>query len=72
MAGRFGQAHISRNHGLEHLRTKKTPEIGRDLTGERGSLVVHSENNALDFESRIQIAANPHQRVEQLGNAFER
>lgn len=71
MAGRFGQANVSRNHGLEDLRTEKAAKIGRNLAGKRGALVVHRQDDAFDFEFRIQIAANTHEGVEKLGNAFE-
>lgn len=71
VAGSFGEPHIPRNHAFEDLRAKETSEIGSDLARESRSLVIHSEDDALDGEGRIERSANTHQGIEQLGNAFE-
>src|ERR1700733_3196059 len=70
-ARRLREAHISRYQSLEDLGAEKTAQIGGDLARERGSLVIHRQKNAFDLEFRIQRATDAHQRVEQLGDAFQ-
>src|SRR5215470_8159665 len=67
----FCQANIARNHALKDLGAEKTAQIGCHLAGKRGALVVHRQENALDFQARVEGAANSHQGVEQLRHAFQ-
>src|SRR5262245_802665 len=52
-ARRFCQAYIARNDALKDLSPEKTAQVGRDLSGKRGALVIHGEQNAFDFETWV-------------------
>src|SRR5579859_2520881 len=67
----FRKPDVPRNHALEYLRTKEAAQVSRDLAGERRSFVVHREENALNFQRRIEGSPDSHQRIEKLGNAFK-
>src|SRR5712672_1072806 len=71
MAWCLRQTHISRNYRLKHLRTEETAQIGSDLLGKGGSLVVHGQNDALYGQIRIQSSSDAHQGVKQFRDAFE-
>jgi|HubBroStandDraft_5_1064220.scaffolds.fasta_scaffold02076_2 hypothetical protein len=71
VAGRFCQADIARNDGFKDLRAEKAAEIGGNLLGKRGAVVVHREKDAFDREGRIDGASEAHQGVEEFGDAFE-
>ena len=66
------QPYIARNDGFEDLLAEETPQIGADLLGERGSLVIHGEEDSFNAELAIQSPADAHERVEQFRNSFER
>jgi len=68
----FGQPDVPWNDGREYLRAEEASQVGGNLARKRGALVVHGEQDTFYAQRRIQRAANPHQRVEQLGDAFER
>src|ERR1700674_2967791 len=53
-AGRFRQANIARNHALKDLGSKKTAQIRGNLPRKRRSLIVHCEENPLDFKTWVQ------------------
>src|SRR5579862_227762 len=72
VAWRLGQLYVTRDHRRENLRTEETPEIRGDLARECCALIVHGEQDALNSKRWIQRAADPHQCVQQLGDAFER
>ena len=71
VARRLGQANIPRNDALENLGAEERAQVGGDLLGKRGAVVVHREKNALDGERWIDGAAETGQRVEKLGHALE-
>src|SRR5882672_8625227 len=50
---RFRQANIARNHALKDLRSKETPQIRGNLPRKRRPLVIHGEQNALDFQTWV-------------------
>ncbi|HEY4839768.1 MAG TPA: hypothetical protein VIH72_14225 [Candidatus Acidoferrales bacterium] len=64
MTWSLGQTNIPWNHGREDLCAEEAAQVGGNLTRERGALVVHGEQDALDAERGIQRAANAHQRIE--------
>src|ERR1700675_1293850 len=67
----FGQTHIPGNQALEDLGPKEAAQVGGDLPGKAGPLVVHRQEYALYFKARVQRPANPHQGVKEFGNALE-
>src|SRR5262245_47442141 len=68
---RFRKPHISRDQALKYLGAKKASQIRCDLPGEARSLVVHSQQNALNLQARVQSAADAHQCIQKLGYALE-
>jgi hypothetical protein len=71
MAGGLGQADIARNDGFEYLRTEEAAEIGGDLLGERGAVVIHGEKDAFDGELGVDSATKAHERIKKFGYALE-
>src|SRR5205085_3214324 len=61
---RLRQTDVARNDALEDLRAEERAQIIGDLTRQRGALVIHRQENALDLEVRIQGTSNTHQRVQ--------
>src|ERR1043166_279404 len=49
-AWRFSKTNIAWNDTLKNLRSKEAAEIGRNLPGQGGSLVVHRKQDPLDFQ----------------------
>ncbi len=48
VAWRFSQANISWNYSLEDLRSEKAAKVGSNLLRERGAVVVHRKQDALN------------------------
>ena len=71
-AGRLGDAHVARDHGVEHAVAEVAPHLGGDLLGEPQPAVVHGEQHALDLQVRVEVLPHDLDRVEQLPQAFER
>src|SRR6267378_2575774 len=69
--GCFGQANIARNYALKDLRSKEAAQIRGNLPRKRRSLIIHCEQNPLDFKTWVQCPPDAHQRIQQLGNAFQ-
>src|SRR5437879_3939070 len=69
--GRFRQANIAWDYALEDLAAKERAQVVGYLARERGALVIHGQQNALDFQVGIQRASDAHQRIEQLGYTFQ-
>ena len=63
MAWGFGEANISGDYSLKDLSAEKAAQIGRNLARERGSLVIHRQENAFDLKLWIERAPDAHQRV---------
>src|ERR1043166_7925274 len=57
---RLGEPHIAGNHALKDLGSEEAPQVGGYLARERGSLVVHRQEDAFDFEARIQRTPDTH------------
>jgi hypothetical protein len=55
--GRLGQAHVSRDDGTEHLAGEIASQIIAHLGAQIGPLIIHSEQEPLDGEARIEVAA---------------
>src|SRR5580704_8949740 len=68
---RFRQPHIPRNHALEYLRPKETPQIRGDLTRKRRPLIEHSQQNPLDFQAWIQCPPDAHQCIQQFRHTLQ-
>jgi len=71
VARRLGEANISGNNGFKDLSAEKTAQIGGDLLGKRGSIVVHGEKDAFDREGWVDGTTEAHQSVQKFGDAFE-
>jgi len=66
MARSFRQTDIARDQRGKYLSAEKTAQIGGDLPGEGGPLVIHCKEDSLDGEIRIESSADSHQRIEEL------
>src|SRR4029077_12646607 len=71
VAWRLRQAHVTWDHGREHLGSKEAAQVRGDLARERCPFVVHREKYAFNLERGIDASAQAHQRVEELGDALE-
>src|SRR5260370_28149116 len=68
----FCKPHISRYHALEDLRAKETAQISGNLAGKSRPLIVHGEQNTLDFAAWIEGSPDAHQGIQQFGDALKR
>ena len=68
---RFREANISGNDGFKDLCAKEAAQVGGDLLGKGGSVVVHGEKNAFDGKRRIYGTTEAHKCVQKLRDAFE-
>src|SRR5271157_5162540 len=66
------QANVSRYHGLKYLFSEEAPQVVGYLPRERGSLIIHRQDDPLDLERWIQVPPNAHQGVEEFGDTLER
>src|SRR5438132_3453253 len=71
MTGRFSQPYISRDYALEDLCSEKAPEVGSDLARKCGPLVIHSQDDPLNSQIRVECSAYSHQRIQKLRDAFQ-
>ena len=71
MTGRFGEADVARNDGLEELFAEEVAEVLGDLLGEVGAVVVHGQQDALDGDVGIEGGAYAFERGDELGDAFK-
>lgn len=71
MAGRFGEADVARNGGLEELVVEERFEVLGDLLGEIGAVVVHGENDTFEGEAGVEGLADAVERAHEFGDAFE-
>ena len=67
----FREPYVSGNQALKYLCSKEAPQIRRDLPRQGSPLVIHGEENALDLQARIKRPSNPHQGIQEFGNAFQ-
>src|ERR1700716_2025135 len=56
--GRFRKANIARNHTVKNLRSEKTAQIRGNLPRKRRPLVIHREQDPLDFQAWIERSPN--------------
>jgi len=68
----FSQADISGNHAFKDLGSEETAEVCGYLLRKRRPVVVHREKNSFDRKLRVDRPAEAHERVEKLGDTFER
>ena len=67
----LGKADIPRYNRTKNLCAKETAQIGCNLLGESGPVVVHGEKDALYRKCWVDGPAQAHQCVEQLGDALK-
>ena len=72
VAGRFGQAHVARDHGVEHLVAEVRLELLADLLLQRDARVEHHPQQADDLQLAVQVGVHLLDGVDQVGQAFER
>ena len=72
VAWRFGEPDISGNNRLKNLQAVKVAKVCGDGRRQIGPLVVHREKQAFDHQTGIVKPSDSSERVEQLGDAFER
>jgi hypothetical protein len=71
VAGSFGQPDIPGDDAFKYLRSEEAPQVSRYLFGKCRSVIVHCQKNALDAQCRVNRSAQAHERIEQLGHAFQ-
>src|SRR5208283_3005957 len=70
--GGLGQANTAGNYSCEDLVIEKLSEIGRDLTGQVGTIVIHGEKYALYLQWMLEGIANSLDGIHKLRNTFQR
>src|SRR2546422_391060 len=68
---RFGQPDVSGNQRVEDLVAEKILQVVPDLVREVCPLVEHGQEDPFHGEPRVVRAADPKQRVKELGNALQ-
>src|SRR5580698_4067481 len=71
MARSFGEPYVPRNRSSAKLVAKIFLKLLCDLLSQVGAFVEHRKHDAFNRQSRIQLDANPLDRVEQLRYTFE-
>lgn len=71
MAGRLGQTDAARNDGPEDLIFEELAQIGRNLPGEVGAIVVHGEQNPFNLKRMAEGIADAIDGIHQARNTFE-
>src|SRR5262245_25759825 len=61
-----------RNRGPEHLGAKHLGDLFADVSGERGSAVVHRDDDAQDLQAGVGARANLLDGLEQIVGALQR
>src|SRR5262245_14454097 len=73
VAGRFREADVARNDGVEHLPWKVSIHLFSDLEREARSPIEHREQDAQKVEPRIQLLSNElHGLLEKMRQSLER
>src|ERR1700712_1835459 len=67
----FGKPYVARDSGLVELVAEEAFEIFSDLLGEVGALVVHGEDDALEFQFGIKGLLDAADSTEELADAFK-
>src|SRR6267154_965788 len=71
-ARRFGEPYVAWNHGLVHLLAEVLLQLRRHLLRERIARIVHGTKQPFDIELRVQVLADPLDRVDEIGEPLER
>ena len=66
------QFHVALDDGLEHQFLEVAFHFVVDLVGLSQARVVHRQQEAFDFEGRVQLRLDDLDGVQQLADAFER
>ena len=72
VARRLGQAHVARNDRLEHRLAEAGADVLRDRLRQIVAAVEHGQRDAEDRQLRIERAADPLDRLQQLAQPLER
>ena len=72
MARSFTEPDVPRNQRLIDLVPEDRAHFVDDLTREIGPVVIHRHQDAFDGQFRVQGGTDPFDRVDQLGDAFQR
>lgn len=70
-AGGFGEPDTTRHDGTEYFVFEEFTEVGLDLPGQVGSIVVHGQKNTFDAEAGIEGLFDAVDGVDELGDALE-
>lgn len=71
MAGRFGEANAPGDHSFQDFIAEELAEVGGNLTGEVGTVVIHRKENSLDRDGMPEGFANTVDGVHECGDAFK-
>ena len=71
MTGRFGDADVARDSGVESEILEVFFDFGENLSGEGSALVVHRGKDAEELEIGIHCLADEFHRLKELGDALK-
>src|SRR3546814_9185205 len=71
MTGGFGQSHVTRDNGFEHLVAKMGFYLGRDLLLQRDTGVEHNPQQPYKLQIWVEITVYPLNSVDQVRQAFQ-
>ena len=71
MTGRFSNADVARNGGVESEVFEVFFDFGENLSGEGSALVVHRGEDAEELEIGVHRLADEFHRLEELGDALK-
>ena len=72
VAGALRELHVALDHGFEDQFLEMTLHLIIDLVGKSQSAVVHSQQEALDFELRVELALDDLNSIEELTDTLQR
>jgi len=67
----LGETNAARNDCIEDAISEKLFQVGSNLAGKVGTVVVHGEQDALDGERVVEGIVNSVNGIHELGDAFE-
>src|SRR5689334_12573303 len=70
-AGRLSEADASRNNGSKDFFFEELAEVGLDLAGQVGAVVVHRQEDAFDSQAGIEGLFEAVDCIDELRDAFE-
>ena len=71
VARSLGQPDIAWNDRLEQFVLEEFPQILGDLLRQVGTVVIHGQQNALDFERAVEGASDPLESLNQLADSLQ-